>query len=112
MYSFVYALIHGLLVACCWLLVAGFWLLVVGCWLLVAGYWLLVTDYRLLITVCCLPFTDYRLLVSCSKFKVLLLPTATATATVFRLFSRRPDSNEELQSVRPHQASQSRVQNH
>src|SRR5262245_60437864 len=33
--------VAGLLVAGCWMLVAGCWLLDAGCWMLVAGCWLL-----------------------------------------------------------------------
>jgi hypothetical protein len=78
MYSFVYALIHGLLlVACCWLLVTGFWLLVAGCLLLVSGYWLHVqgSKFNVLPTAyCLLPLPTATAYCHC----LLPLPTATA----------------------------------
>ena len=43
-----------LLVACCWLLVAGYLLLVAGCLLLVACCWLLVAGCLLLVAGCLL----------------------------------------------------------
>jgi hypothetical protein len=74
-----------LLVAGCWLLVAGFWLLVAGSWVLVAGCWLLVAGSWVLVAGCWLLVAGSWVLVA--RFSYLGIVTIRDASVLLPIFT-------------------------